>query len=143
MEESKQCLVVHNPACVQCGHRSLFPCTVELSSIISKEHGWELEGIGKLDQEFIRCPACAQMPDGVANIIPIECHSYHCPKCGQSDSLEYKVQKIEASGNDFLFEAQINCKKCGKKSFFHSVLKNILDLVKIELSPAGITIKKN
>jgi len=41
------------------------------------------------------------MFEAVRAEIPIECHSYPCPKCGGLQDLDYKVQKIDAQGNEF------------------------------------------
>jgi 5-methylcytosine-specific restriction endonuclease McrA len=101
--------------------------------------GWKLRGKGRVSTHCVRCYA---MYDAVQISIPIECKSYPCPDCGELQSLKYKVQKIDANGNEFSFEAEISCTKCHKKKTFIEVLKELLKLKKLEVKLTGISVER-
>src|SRR5271157_3666548 len=44
--------------------------------------GWKLRGTGHIASRCIR-PGCTSMCDLVRAVIPIECESYSCPRCGE------------------------------------------------------------
>ncbi len=82
------------------------------------------------------------MYDAVQTAIPIECGSYSCPDCGEIQRLEYKVQKIDASGNEFSFEAEISCSRCHKKKTLVEVLKEFFRIKKLEIKLTGISVER-
>ncbi len=141
MSEARDGLVVQDEVCSGCGGDESTSCSLEVASITATRDGWELEGSGALHPEKVPCPYCGGMHDSIRRIIPVECGSYSCPQCGLSDHLQYKVEKVEADGHDFLFEASITCGKCHKAHSLQTVLKNILSLIKIELKPTGVVVE--
>jgi len=87
-------------------------------------------------------PDSVLMFEAVRAEIPIECHSYPCPKCGGLQDLDYKVQKIDAQGNEFSFKAEIRCRKCQRKKTFVQILKELFKLKKLEIKLTGISIER-
>jgi len=137
----KHILVVQQPAgCMQCGRYHPHEHSVTVQSIEqSEDNGWKLRGTGRVSTH---CPMCGAMFDAVRSEIPIECQSYPCPKCGGSQDLDYKVQKIDAQGNEFSFQAEICCRKCQRKKTFVQTLKELFKLKKLEIKLTGISIER-
>ena len=103
---------------------SIATSTVAVSTIAARDYDWRLEGQGKLfrynqyggsGSHCVSCPYCAHMYDAVVYAIPTECQAYRCTTCDESESLEYRVTKIDANGLDFPFEGTIICARCRKK----------------------------
>lgn len=132
-------LVVRSPGgCDHCKFSSAPWVTVE--SIEQQAGvGWKLRGTGRVRAT---CPNCGAMYDAVLATIPIECASYTCPDCGGTQSLKYNVQRVEAKGSEFTFQAEITCSKCSKKKSLIETLKNVLNLRKLEVKLTGITIER-
>ena len=74
--------------------------------------------------------------------IPIEASQFHCPSCNGAERLEYLIQRIAEGDKGFEFEVLIQCKKCSKKRSLKKFLKSVMDIVKFEIKPTGIEIKK-
>ncbi len=74
--------------------------------------------------------------------IPIECASYKCPKCHGTESLVYRVKRIDAKGIEFRFEAEISCVAYQSKKTLKTTLKNLLAIKKIEIELTGIAIER-
>jgi rubrerythrin len=133
-------LVVVSPGdCFECGEDyNKYSVTIE-SIEQRKDVGWKLRGAGRVN---VICRRCAAMYNALQKAIPIECQSYNCPECGDRQNLQYKVQRIDAHGIDFSFEAEISCPKCHKKKTFVEVLKNIFKIKKLELKATGISFER-
>jgi DNA-directed RNA polymerase subunit M/transcription elongation factor TFIIS len=74
--------------------------------------------------------------------IPIETSEFHCPSCNERETLEYLLQRIAEGPQGFEFEVVIQCKRCSKKRSMKKLLKSLMEVVKLEIKPTGITLKK-
>jgi RecJ-like exonuclease len=137
---SESVLVVERPSSCTCGYHGKHSVTVE--SVEQHDGvGWKVRGKGRITVQC-HCPLCGAMCDAVRTEIPIECHSYACPKCGRSQNLKYKIKKIDAQGNNFSFEAEIYCPTCGWKKSFAQALKSIFRLKKLEIKVTGVSLER-
>jgi rubredoxin len=82
------------------------------------------------------------MLDAIRNEVPIQCDSYTCPTCGVSRELRCEVQRIDADGDAFSFEAHLICPKCRGKRTFFAALKEILKITKLEVKLNGISVER-
>jgi hypothetical protein len=142
MESGDNCeLIVQHPSgCRMCGEALKNEYSVFVSSIERHEAaGWHVRGSGWVSCD---CPQCCAMYQAVRRGIPIECEGFDCPKCGLSQALTYNVQRIDAHGSEFSFEATISCGTCHKKRTFVRILKNLLKLKKIEIKLTGISLER-
>lgn len=141
-KNTRHALAVLNEGCSMCGAWERLPFTVRVASIEAQSQGWRVEGVGELQSLHVHCPMCAQMHDGIMNVIPIECSCYDCPRCQKTDALEYRVSKIEVKDRQFTFEAAITCRRCRNRGKVRSLISTVLGRLKIQLSPTGITVSK-
>ena len=74
--------------------------------------------------------------------IPIETSEFHCPTCSEIETLEYLIQRIAKGPDGFEFEVLIQCNRCSKKRSLKKLLKSLMDVVKLEIKPTGIVLKK-
>jgi 5-methylcytosine-specific restriction endonuclease McrA len=133
-------LVILNPAdCYHC-REDFHNYRVTVESIEQhKGVGWKLRGKGRVE---VHCRRCRAIYSALQTAIPIECQNYACPDCGELQSLKYKVQRIDAAGGEFSFEAEISCAKCHKRKTFVEVLKEIFKLKKVEIKITGISFER-
>ncbi|MGA7413694.1 MAG: hypothetical protein WBW33_24675, partial [Bryobacteraceae bacterium] len=109
---------------------------VKLQGMHRETHGWKATGhVG------CRCIGCASAAMVLRNQIPIQAHDFKCPKCGQSEELEYLIDEIK-EGEDmdklgFQFEVFIQCKKCKRRRSIKTFIENILSRIKLEMKPDG------
>ncbi|MEZ5581457.1 MAG: hypothetical protein R3F37_00490 [Candidatus Competibacteraceae bacterium] len=121
---------------------------VSVTTIKSVDDGWVTEGRGLLsyakNNEYapVMCFSCGQAISALVNILPIECENFACPKCGSTEEMDFKVSKIERKDAGFDFEASLICKACKRKNIFSKFIAKLFDLIKIEIGPTGITLKK-
>jgi hypothetical protein len=118
------------------------PYDIQVTSITSIEEGWLAEGRGQIVEKKT-CPKCGVIYDAILHAIPIHCESFSCPGCGKSGDIKYKVNSIKTEIDSFKFEASLICKKCSQKKTFRKTLKKFLEIIKIEIKPTGITLKKS
>jgi len=115
------------------------PLLIEIRSIESKDDGWTAKGVGSI--ESVKCTLCGMMYDAILHAIPIQCSSFTCQICGTNESLIYKVNRIDTAFHQFEFEVEINCNRCNKKRGLKSLIKSILDVVKIKVTPTSVTVE--
>lgn len=110
---------------------------VSLESIQRSDDGWKAAGRA-------HCPLCAFAATAIKKQIPVLAASFECPSCHHADTLTYIINNIvrDHEQNHFDFEVEIKCSKCSKKRSFKKALKAILDIIKIEIKPTGIEVKK-
>ena len=133
--------IISPGGCHQCHGDSKHPYEVQVSSIEATEDSWIVHGKGKLVHISKHCPMCGLMYCAVMRTISIQCEPFQCPRCGEREHLEYSVQKINAEDASFEFVAEIRCAKCRNKKSLKKVVKQILEVLKIEIGPSGITVK--
>ncbi len=132
-------IFVHTIQCSSCMLHFDPPTMVTLESIQRSDDGWKASGRA-------HCPRCAGAATAIITEIPILASSFECPSCHHVDTLHYTINAITKSkevGHDhFDFEVEIKCSKCSKKRSFKKALKALLDIIKIEIKPTGIEVKK-
>lgn len=134
-------IVYIRPGCYRCGKGKEVPYLINVSSVKSDNDRWIVKGKGHLVHR--RCNWCAWMYEAIMYTIPIECSPFPCPKCSELQNLKYELTSITTEKETFEFEVIIECSKCRKKNSLSKVLKKIIDIIKLEVSPTGITIKKS
>lgn len=135
-------VVQQSEVCHHCRHIYDNDYRVTVESIEQNDGiGWKLRGTGQVRADG-QCPICAMIYDAVRTEIPIECKSYTCPECGELQDLKYKINKIEAQGSEFSFEAEISCLRCNRKKTFVQVLKELFKIKKLEIKLTGISLER-
>lgn len=132
--------VVHPSGCNMCGFftkKSYYE--IRIVSVDSLAEGWVVRGKGHTIERI--CPGCGQVYEALAYAIPIHCSSFPCPKCGELQNFHYRIQSIKTDKDSFEFEAEIECKECKKKKSFTKMIRKILNVINLEISPKGITVK--
>jgi hypothetical protein len=129
-----------------CNYREKVPYEIKIeeiriTSIKADEKGWLAKGKGNA---IVRrhCPMCHQIYEAILHEVPILCESFTCPNCGKSETLHYRINSIEADKEAFEFEVVIECKTCSKKRSLKKMIKGLLEIVKLEVGPLGISVKK-
>ncbi len=124
----------------------------EIFDIQSEEAEWILKGKGNFDEnttqtlnvyKTLRCKRCGELFVLLGKEIPVECAPFPCPKCGEQQDLEFKIEHIAMEEDSFTFEAKISCKRCNKKKSLKNILQKILEVVKISVGPTGVTVSKS
>jgi uncharacterized protein YbaR (Trm112 family) len=139
-ENTSQAVVVTANACDQCGRRNPAYYFVRVESIRRTDDGWIADGEGR---RYIYCGDCAQMYEAISHAIPIQCEPFACPGCKGFEDLQYNIIRIDAKQFTFEFTVEIGCKKCKRKRTLKKLIERLLQVAKIEISPTGISIKKN
>jgi hypothetical protein len=122
------------------GYNDVNPYLIEIVAIEKKEEGWSAKGRGEVDTT--RCSLCGMTYEVITKAIPIHCHTFTCPKCGEKEHLSYKVNQIHTELQTFEFEAEIRCEACSNKRSIKKTIQRILDVVKIEVGLKGISVTK-
>lgn len=121
---------------------------VIITTIKSVKDGWVTEGKGLLTHAKsnnyapVTCFTCGCAFSALVNILPIECKQFTCPKCGDNKDMDFKVSKIERKDTGFDFEASVTCKTCNNINRFSKFIAKLFDLIKIEIGPSGVILKK-
>jgi hypothetical protein len=143
LQEVKQGIVVTSSGLYCQAHTQHYgpAYNVKITTIKSSDDGWIAKGGGK--QVYMRCMmvGCSDMAESIMHAIPIQCAAFPCTTCGQTQNLKYEIRSIEANKSAFEFEVSIICGKCSKKRSIKKMLKKLLEIIKIEVKPTGITIK--
>ena len=161
LSEAKEAIKVISPSgCHMCGRAQKYPYEIRITSIKSSEEGWIARGKGRyIEWAFAAvrgrqrtaprdaiidryCPMCGKIYQAIEHTIPIQCAPFPCPKCGELQNLHYKIRSIITDEESFEFEVEIECEKCKKKKSFTKGLKKVLEVIKIEVKPTGITVRK-
>lgn len=116
------------------------PDMIEIKSIESREDGWNAKGVGEIQQ--VKCPHCGMIYDAILHAVPICCSSIACPKCHKTEKLSYRIHRIDTAFHQFEFEVEIRCERCKKKRTLKRLIDSLLDVVKIKVSPTGVTVEK-
>lgn len=113
---------------------------IEIYAAEVDDEEWRAQGHGQIISR--RCRTCSAKYSAILEAIPVHLGRFECPKCGSSESISYKVDRLDCSNVfEFDFEVRIVCDKCRKKKTLSTVLKNILKVVRIEVGPSGVTVK--
>ena len=136
-------LVVTSPTgCSQCNYAEKYPFHISITSITAEDEGWLAKGEGHRMRVNRHCPLCGQSYQALINAIPILCEPFNCPQCGKSETLHYKVNNITIDDkHSFEFEVEIECKICSKKRSLKKAVKELFGIIKLEVSPTGISVK--
>ena len=113
---------------------------IYVSSVTSEVDGWTTKGRGEFAWPICECGAYYE---AVMHSIPIHCAPFRCPKCGEDEHLKYALKSLTTDKQMFEFEVQIQCNKCHNKRSLSTLLRKVLEVVKLEVGPTGITIKKS
>jgi hypothetical protein len=110
-----------------------------MESVKAIEHGVETTG-------HVACPRCGMAIKAVRREIEVAASTFECPTCHRSDTLEYKIESVAPRTADlkdgFTFDVTVTCRSCPHKKSFKSVLKAILDVIKIRVGPDGVEVSK-
>lgn len=137
-QESDQLLFCFRPPCPVCGS-GVSDYDVSVHSAKQREDdSWEVHGLGRVRMP---CPTCGMMFEAISEAIPIECNGLMCPICGKSAELEYEIQRVDASGNEFKFLAIIRCADCRDNWKWRTRLKKLFAIKKIAINLDGITVE--
>lgn len=123
--------------CVSDGAK--LPERIADTSAEATDHGWKSAGGG--DFLSSRCPTCNQTYFAIQRQIPVQVSHIQCPRCGESQSLDYTVTKVTLAESTFSFEATLTCSHCKKRNAFKKVLGRLADILSIEIDLTGITLK--
>lgn len=134
--------IIFPALCSRCGWDKDGPYHIQISSIKAQDTGWVASGQGNAEQVEVRCNMCWSYYMAIRQVIPILCGPFSCPKCGSSESLQYKINSVTTTKDSFQFEVEIECKPCSKKLSLKKVIKDILKVINVEIGPTGITVKK-
>ncbi|MDC5810130.1 hypothetical protein OPW07_10425 [Vibrio europaeus] len=120
-----------------------------LIEINPKPSSWELRGSGELKGVTTHCPMCDEMYHAVERHIPINVSSLSCPTCGESETLELKVGKLNHTSGlsgtgevSFEFQAELQCNNCHDKKSISEKLWDALGISEIEITLTGIRVKR-
>ena len=141
MKDATSLFLIHTGAglCPACRAGSLEEdLQVSVTSAEAQGSGWKLQGGGAFRSA---CPVCGMQVRAVESRIPIHCLGLECPKCHQPDELEVQVRKLDSAQNTFVFEALLQCKKCGRRNAWRTVLQKLSELLSIEIGLTGISLK--
>jgi hypothetical protein len=86
---------------------------------------------------------CRAIYDAIMHSIPIQCAPFPCPKCHELQNLRYELTSVTTEKEEFEFEVVIECAKCQKKRSLSKALRKIFEIIKVEVGPTGISIKKS
>ena len=111
-----------------------------IRTIVATDTGWKASGIG---QGRCQTPWCGVVLEAITREIPLHLSTFECPKCRAADGLNYNVTRIETSDESFEFEVDISCKRCSGRKSVKSLLKTLLDVVKVRIGPDGISVEKS
>jgi len=134
-------LLVTSQTCSACGinHRPE-PHVVRVTSIELDKSGWIAKGEGRVPSF---CPYCGSSCYAIVErSIPIHCATLKCPKCKGKEDLSYDVTGVWVDEDDFEFKASISCKKCGKLSSLTEIMSKLLNVLQLEISLTGISVRK-
>lgn len=141
--------VISPTLCDYCTSGKPHHSNVSLTEINSNSTSWELKGSGELNGITMRCPKCAVMYQAVVRMIPINTSVLSCPTCGESDSLELKVDRINHTStlNDvgdisFEFHAELTCSQCHGKKSISEKFWDAIGISEIEVTLSGVKIKR-
>jgi hypothetical protein len=140
---SKKLIITTPLDCQQNLCRDINPAySIKITSITANDAGWLAKGNGHTSRKWKTCEFCGATYMQLKHQVPIICASFDCPQCGKSEELSYKVKNITADEHSFEFEVEIECKVCKKKKSLTKTISQILSILKIEVNPTGISVKK-
>ena len=102
--------------CESCQIMAEQPPRVQIVQIEARETGWRT--VGRIAESVGFCPSCGAVYAELHDRIPVECAEYPCPKCNKSDSLEYRIERIELAEQGHVFVASVECEACKRRSLF-------------------------
>ena len=129
------CLACGRPLSQELGADNL---ELEIRSVTAETDHFELQGTGRF-HGF--CPRCGQQVRILEDHIPIHCVGLNCKKCGQPDDLKVRVRKLSKEGNQFEFEALLECHRCQRRSRLTKLLGRLSEILSVEIGLTGITLK--
>jgi len=141
LAEDAKLVVQTARGCRSCMRGEMHPNVMSISSIKAEEFKWVAKGKGLPEDNRTFCARCGALYREITHTVPILCEQFDCPKCGKAEKLHYKVNSITTEENQFEFEVEIECQGCSKKRSLKKILKSILEIIKLEVGPTGITVK--
>jgi len=132
--------------CPGCGYMPGPPDTrssfrVEIARIDAREAGWLT--VGQITDLSTVCPSCGQFYSALHRVIPIECAEFACPKCHRSESLDYRVERIELVDERYVFVASIECTKCHHRSLLRRLLDQLDRITKVKVAVDGVEFERS
>lgn len=125
--------------CFACGRGSVEErLEISVTSAEAQGTAWTLRGTGAF---LDRCPVCGMQVRALESRIPIHCLGLECPRCHLPDELQLHVRKLDSAETSFVFEALLECKKCGRRNTLRTVLAKLSELLSIEIDLTGISLK--
>lgn len=135
-------LIIQTPHVCRMCQEGIWHPRVTINSIKADDSKWVAKGTGKTTSKYVRCLRCKAIYEHIIHTVPVLCEPFNCPKCGQSENLKYKVNSITTEKDSFEFEVEIECETCSNKRSIKKMLKSLFDILKIEVGPSGIIVKK-
>jgi DNA-directed RNA polymerase subunit M/transcription elongation factor TFIIS len=147
-----QITITSPSACPICGSSvQTSPYDIHLTEINAKDEGWVAKGQGSAspkrlylpNEEYVDviCHRCETHYRALQHTIPILCAPFHCPNCGKDEMFHFVIHHIAEREDMFEFEVELICKQCAKKRTLKKMISGLLSVIKLEVSPTGISVK--
>ena len=138
--------------CPMCGRSDeVLPYDIRLTKIEAKSEGWIAKGTGMTTQKKLllpnqgyvkhTCPLCMSHYIALQHTIPVLCSPFQCPSCGEEETFRFSIHQLLEKEDEFEFEVELICKQCEKKKTLKKLISGFLSVIKLEVSPTGISVK--